>query len=563
MTTLTPHQRAVHIQTSWPTGPDALFVDANNNDRREATEPLLDGKELSWVGDTITYMIADSPTDDVHPPGTYHPEFMTATAAATARLGFELWDDLIRVNLTEGDVTARHGIAVAYYDNDATTGKTFTGGDNDYSHSIAPAGSATDEYAIEWRRIWIEREAETAPEDSSFNFGQKGLWTFLHETGHSLGLSHPGHYNDDGTRHTYAMDAEYAQDTKQYSVMSYFGKWMLDTTDGIWRFNPNAMPDDPGLFPQTPMLDDVAAIQDKYGADTGTRLGATTYGFHSNAGRDVYDFTKNQNPILTIWDSGGVDTLDCSGFSRFKTLLDPFGGTLGSGTLTGVIEYPDQTIDLRPGAFSNVGFLEGNVAIAYNCNIENAIGGAGNDTITGNALANVLQGGDGNDQLFGGAGNDTLQGGAGNDTLQGGAGTDNLWGGAGADVFVFTAVSESKSWTAPPMPSDGFGTPLVSARPWDVINDFQHGDTIDLSWMDANSTLGGRQAFSLVAGFTHHAGELEFHRASPTGPYMVNGDVNGDGAADFTVEVRMADPAATLTAADFHLVPPLGGFLLV
>lgn len=65
--------------------------------------------------------------------------------------------------------------------------------------------------------------------------------------------------------------------------------------------------------------------------------------------------------------------------------------------------------------------------------IENVYGGSGNDAITGNALANVLDGGAGNDSLFGGDGNDALHGQAGDDTLDGGNGNDNLNGGEGGD----------------------------------------------------------------------------------------------------------------------------------
>ncbi|NRR29467.1 calcium-binding protein [Oxalobacteraceae bacterium] len=64
---------------------------------------------------------------------------------------------------------------------------------------------------------------------------------------------------------------------------------------------------------------------------------------------------------------------------------------------------------------------------------------------SGNALDNVIHGGNGgakldglagNDQLFGGSGNDSLQGGLGDDTLAGGAGKDSIDGGAGNDVVV-------------------------------------------------------------------------------------------------------------------------------
>jgi Ca2+-binding RTX toxin-like protein len=62
-------------------------------------------------------------------------------------------------------------------------------------------------------------------------------------------------------------------------------------------------------------------------------------------------------------------------------------------------------------------------------------GGAGNDTLTGNSLANILLGGAGDDSLTGNAGDDVLDGGAGWDHLSGGAGVDYITGGAGNDVI--------------------------------------------------------------------------------------------------------------------------------
>ena len=57
----------------------------------------------------------------------------------------------------------------------------------------------------------------------------------------------------------------------------------------------------------------------------------------------------------------------------------------------------------------------------------------GNIDGTGNALANSINGGSGNNQLDGGAGDDNIEGGDGNDTLLGGAGHDDLYGGDGND----------------------------------------------------------------------------------------------------------------------------------
>jgi serralysin len=49
----------------------------------------------------------------------------------------------------------------------------------------------------------------------------------------------------------------------------------------------------------------------------------------------------------------------------------------------------------------------GNLCIAYNCTIENAVGGSGNDTLIGNSSNNNFKGGTGNDSIDGSDGIDT------------------------------------------------------------------------------------------------------------------------------------------------------------
>jgi Ca2+-binding RTX toxin-like protein len=172
---------------------------------------------------------------------------------------------------------------------------------------------------------------------------------------------------------------------------------------------------------------------------------------------------------------------------------------------------------------------------------ENLTGSDFNDKLTGSSLANVLVGGAGNDIMNGGAGNDTLQGGAGTDTLKGGAGEDNLTGGAGADTFFYQALSDSG----------------ITAGTRDLIADFEQGsDHIDLHLIDANTTNapGTNDAFNFIGNnkpFTGAAGDL--HAFWTAIGQIIEGDVNGDAKADFSIQLQDPTHAITLTSASFNL----------
>ena len=155
--------------------------------------------------------------------------------------------------------------------------------------------------------------------------------------------------------------------------------------------------------------------------------------------------------------------------------------------------------------------------------IENVVGTAFADMLTGDAGANALSGGAGNDRLTGDLGRDTLTGGAGN------------------DVFDVNAVAESG----------------VGAGVRDVIIDFQRGvDEIDLGDIDANAARPGDQSFNLIGtrDFSGKAGELHYQTFDQAGTAnditVVSGDLNGDGAADFEIEIA---GIVQLTRSDFLL----------
>ena len=364
-------------------------------------------------------------------------------------------------------------------------------------------------------------------EQQSLEEGGFSFAVVLHEFGHAHGIAHP-HDTGGGSEVMLGVSGSaslglYNLNQGVYTVMSYNDAWQTHpdgpspfTADGI----DNGWSGTLGAF-------DIAVLQERYGVVVPREEGDTEYLLQNNQGQGTF--------YTTIWDTGGNDNIKYNGGR--DVMIDLTAATLDySPTGGGVVSFVDG--------------IWGGFTIANGVVIEDAFGGKGNDVILGNDSANQLRGrkgddymegrdgddmmwgnngademygqggddtmrGDSNDDyLNGGDGNDLLIGGTGTDTLNGGAGDDMLRGQNGADVFEFT---------------DAGGT--------DTIEDFGQGDDmIDVSGLGIDAWIGD-------AAFSGTAGELRSY--ADGSDWVTEGDIDGDGAADFSiitnVEVEMSD----------------------
>ncbi|MDM0010118.1 calcium-binding protein [Variovorax sp. J22G73] len=204
--------------------------------------------------------------------------------------------------------------------------------------------------------IYITNDPAAA--DSDIRIGKKGVETLIHEILHSLGLKHP-------------FDGGISSGTERRStsVMSYTSSYYSKEISAI-----------------TPLIHDVDALQAIYGSNSTFSLGSNNYSFSEETAptdfNGIRDFEIFRAQRKSIWDTGGIDTLDASLYKNDSVYISLVPGSLSS-----------------IGATYNIGISSGSV-------IENAIGGAKADKIIGNDFSNNLNGGLGNDTLSGGSGKD-------------------------------------------------------------------------------------------------------------------------------------------------------------
>jgi Ca2+-binding RTX toxin-like protein len=382
-------------------------------------DALLSGKYWNSTGKAVslTYSISD---------GSENP--LSSAQIAMVQEAFRQWSEVARITFTP--VASGGHIRISGTDGSSGLAKSTRAGRHTQklSHVNISLGNQSKEGIGNWF-----------------------LQLALHEIGHALGLKHPGNYNlvDGEMKNGTPPFLPYADDNNTNTIMSYNSK---------------------GAYAATPMAYDIRAIQYLYGARP-QNAGNTTYRFdtvHSYNDGTQPKGLSNRPMKLTLWDSGGVDTLD---FSRLASKPSGYhfdireGGILTTKDALDAEKYPPKDNgrkDISDKKYQQKTTSFG-TAIAFGAQIENVTGSSSDDTIHGNGLANTLRGGAGNDKIYGHSGNDELYGGAGddilygdsddsgnflgrllpslewlfpdNDSLYGGADNDTLYGGRGDDYL--------------------------------------------------------------------------------------------------------------------------------
>ena len=224
------------------------------------------------------------------------------------------------------------------------------------------------------------------------------------------------------------------------------------------------------------------------------------------------DIVRDNDGPREILGRGGNDTLEGRGGGDF----------LRGGSGTDTASYESASSGIYANLLENRGLLNDAEGDTYE-SIENLKGSGFDDLLYGTNGANRIEGRGGRDDIIGHEGADTLI------------------GGSGDDHFVYRQTSDS----------------TVAAGGRDSILDFQIGqDSIDLRAIDARSASSGDDLFSFIGSrdFMGIAGQLRSSSArdeSGSQFNLVQGDVNGDGSADFSIAVYSGWQA--LSSSDFIL----------
>jgi Ca2+-binding RTX toxin-like protein len=255
------------------------------------------------------------------------------------------------------------------------------------------------------------------------------------------------------------------------------------------------------------------AGDDQFRIDT-TSAGTEHDRINGGAGEDSLTITSGGTLVFDDASLRNVERLFINTGPTDLTFAD--GNVAADQVLEITVSGPGIRID---GSLETDGAF--NVTTIDNIQMSTLIGGAGDDTLGGGSVGDLIVGGAGDDRLSTGDVAGTVDDAW--DTVIGGLGQDRIFTlrGGNAAHFVYQQLADS-----------------TAAAP-DLISglDNRH-DVIDLSAIDADAGQAGDQAFHLVSSFSGQAGELTLHYDAASKITQVAGDVDGDGTADLVIELK-------------------------
>jgi Ca2+-binding RTX toxin-like protein len=222
----------------------------------------------------------------------------------------------------------------------------------------------------------------------------------------------------------------------------------------------------------------------------------------------------------------GGDAADTFVLAAAASFTGAIAGQAGNDTVSYAAHAAAVNVNLALGTATAI---SGGVS-----QIENVIGGSGNDSLVGSSGANVLTGNSGSDSLDGGSGADSLLGGAGDDLLRGGPDDDTLLGDVGSDRLTESADADL---TLTDTSLAGLGNDSLAAIEAAILTGSPAPNTLDASSFSGSVTLVGGDGNDVLRG-TARDDSLDGGNGDDRIEISLSDDVVAGGLGTDTVEAR-------------------------